>query len=70
VRGGGVPAAEACQRAQRAAGARRPTVRLSYSAESAAIQQYFSLIANQRTVLSATVNQRIEQTRRRSTPTC
>jgi hypothetical protein len=37
-------------------------VRLSYSAESAAIQQCFSLITNQRTVLSATINQRNEQT--------
>jgi predicted metal-dependent enzyme (double-stranded beta helix superfamily) len=36
-------------------------VRLSLSAESAAIQQYFSLTTNQRTVLSATTNQRNEQ---------
>jgi hypothetical protein len=33
-------------------------VRLSYSAESTAIQQYFSLTTNQRTVFSATINQR------------
>jgi hypothetical protein len=37
-------------------------VRLSYSAESAAIQQCFSLTTNQRTVLLATINQRNEQT--------
>jgi hypothetical protein len=36
-------------------------VRLSLSAESAAIQQCFSLTTNQRTVLSATINQRNEQ---------
>jgi hypothetical protein len=36
-------------------------VRFSYSAESAAIQQCFSLTTNQRTVLSATINQRNEQ---------
>jgi hypothetical protein len=36
-------------------------VRLSYSAESAAIQQCFSLTTNQRTVLSAIINQRNEQ---------
>jgi hypothetical protein len=35
-------------------------VRLSYSAESAAIQQCFSLTINQRAVLSATINQRNE----------
>jgi hypothetical protein len=35
-------------------------VRLGLSAESAAIQQCFSLTANQRTVLSATINQRNE----------
>jgi hypothetical protein len=35
-------------------------VRLSYSTESAAIQQCFSLITNQRTVLSVTINQRNE----------
>jgi hypothetical protein len=32
-------------------------VRLSYSAKSADIQQCFSLTINQRTVLSATINQ-------------
>jgi hypothetical protein len=37
-------------------------VRLSYSAKSAAIQQCFSLTINQRTILSATINQRNEQT--------
>jgi hypothetical protein len=37
-------------------------VRLSYSAELATIQQCFSLTTNQRTVLSATINQRNEQT--------
>jgi hypothetical protein len=36
-------------------------VRLSYLAKSAAIQQYFSFTINQRTVLSATINQRNEQ---------
>jgi hypothetical protein len=36
-------------------------VRLDLSAESAAIQQYFFLTINQRTVLSATINQRNEQ---------
>jgi hypothetical protein len=36
-------------------------VRLNLSAESAAIQQCFSLMTNQRTVLSATINQRNEQ---------
>jgi hypothetical protein len=36
-------------------------VRLSYSAESAVIQQCFSLTTNQRTVLSTTINQRNEQ---------
>jgi tRNA A37 N6-isopentenylltransferase MiaA len=36
-------------------------VRLSYSAELAAIQQCFPLTTNQRTVLSATINQRNEQ---------
>jgi hypothetical protein len=35
-------------------------VRLSLSAKSAVIQQYFSLTTNQQTVLSATVNQRTE----------
>jgi hypothetical protein len=35
-------------------------VRLNLSAESAAIQQCFSLVTNQRTVLSATINQRNE----------
>jgi hypothetical protein len=34
---------------------------LSYSAESAVIQQCFLLTTNQRTVLSATINQRNEQ---------
>jgi hypothetical protein len=33
-------------------------VRLSYSVKSAAIQQYFSLTINQRTVLSTIINQR------------
>jgi hypothetical protein len=33
------------------------SVRLMYSAKSAAIQQYFSLIINQRTVPSVTINQ-------------
>jgi hypothetical protein len=37
------------------------TLRLSISAESAAIQQCFSLTINQRTVLSATTIQRNEQ---------
>jgi hypothetical protein len=36
-------------------------VRLSYSAESAAIQQCFSLTTNQQTVVLATINQRNEQ---------
>jgi hypothetical protein len=36
-------------------------VRLSLSAESATIQQCFSLTINQRTVLSATINQQNEQ---------
>jgi hypothetical protein len=36
-------------------------VRLDLSAESAAIHQCFSLTTNQRTVLSATINQRNEQ---------
>jgi hypothetical protein len=39
----------------------RRLIRLSLSAESAAIQQCFSLTANQRTVLSATINQRAHQ---------
>jgi hypothetical protein len=39
-------------------------VRLSYLAESAAIQQCFSLTANQRTILSATINQRNEHAER------
>jgi hypothetical protein len=36
-------------------------VRFAGSAQSAAIQQCFSLTTNQRTVLSATINQRNEQ---------
>jgi hypothetical protein len=36
-------------------------IRLSYSAESAAIQQCFSLTTHQRILLSATINQRNEQ---------
>jgi hypothetical protein len=36
-------------------------VRFAGSAESATIQQYFSLTINQRTVLSATIIQRNEQ---------
>jgi hypothetical protein len=39
----------------------RHPVRFAGSAESAAIQQCFSLTTNQRTVFSATMNQRNEQ---------
>jgi hypothetical protein len=45
----------------------RRLVRLSLSAESAAIQQCFSLTTNQRTVLSAIINQRNEQAKGRWT---
>jgi hypothetical protein len=37
------------------------STRLNLSAESAGIQEYFSLTINQRTVLSVTINQRNEQ---------
>jgi hypothetical protein len=45
-------------------------VRFAGSAESAAIQQCFSLTTNQRTVLSATIYQRNKQATRCSTGPC